>query len=119
MNLKLSNETEFIRLCSPNYNGLFEMSLAKNEGINYVNVDYTYKPQSPYIRLQPDFKGLYGSDRFRDVRGLICGGNFSVGYIQDAWINYEIQNKNYNQIFNREILNLDRNYQIEREQLNY
>lgn len=53
---KISNETEFMRLTSPNFNSLFEFKLSKFEdGIHYINVDCTYKPFSPYIKLNPDF----------------------------------------------------------------
>lgn len=107
INLKVVNECDMYRLVSPNFNGQFEFNLAMNDGsIDYFNVDYTYKPYSPYIHINPNFKGLYGQD-FNDARGLICGGDFSLPIISDAWTNYQIQNKNYQNIFDRQIQNLD------------
>lgn len=100
-NNKMSNQLDMYRLVSPNYNGQFEFSAAMNNGVDYFNVDYTYLPYSSYIHVNPNFKGLYGSD-FNDARGLICQGDFSIMYLSDAWTNYQIQNKNYNNIFDRE-----------------
>ena len=83
MNAKISNETEICRLVSPNFNSMFEFSLAKNRGITKINVDYTYKPYMPYIHMNPDFKGLYGQD-WDDARGLILGGDFSLAFLNAA-----------------------------------
>ena len=63
-------------------------------------------PYNPYIHITPDFNRLYGKD-FNDNRGLICGGNFSLATISDAWINYQIQNKNYNEIFQSKVTNME------------
>lgn len=148
---KVSSETEFLRLCSPNYNGVFEFYPAKNAnelktvrlkigpltppppGVTYeygdvpewryYNVDYTYRPGNPYIHINPDFKGedqggVYGKD-FNDVRGLICGGDFSLGYIVDAFRQYQIQNANFQNIFDRQIQNLDTNNAIAKEQTQF
>lgn len=110
--MKYINDCSLVRLCSPNYNGVFEMSLAKNGGsIEYFNVDMTLRPFNPYIHVNPNFNFLYGQD-FNDVRGLVCGGDFSLGIINDAWNSYEIQNKNYQAIFDRQIQNIDVNNAI-------
>lgn len=109
LDMKISNECDLYRLVSPNYSGQFEFSLAKNGGsMTKVNVDCTYKPYTPYIHINPDFGGLYGAD-FNDARGLICGGDFSIALVTDAWKNYQLNNKNYQQMFDREIQNLDVN----------
>lgn len=115
LELKVHNETTVCRLCSPNYAGMFEFSLAKNRGIDYVNVDYNYRPYSPYIHVNPNFKGLYGKD-WNDSRGLICGGDFTVSSLSSAWQNYQVQNKNYQVIFDRQIQNMDVNNSIALEQ---
>ena len=103
---KIQSECDMYRLCSPNYSGAFEFNAAKNGGINAFDVDCTYLPHNPYIHLAPDFGRLYGRD-FDDSRGLICGGNFSLAIISDAWTNYQIQNKNYNEIFQAKIENME------------
>lgn len=115
LNYKIANETQLVRLCSPNWGSMFEFSLAKNNGVSKFNVDYTYKPSQPYIHINPDFKFLYGQD-WDDSRGLILGGDFSIQSSDSAWIEYQNNNKNYQAIFNRQVENLDVNQQIEYEQ---
>lgn len=106
VDVKVQNECEFIRFNSPNYASSWEMSVAKNEGISWINVVATYKPFTPYIKVYPDFKGLYG-DNFNDQRGLILSGDFSIPVVTDQWKTYELQNKNYQNMFDREIKNLE------------
>ena len=104
--VKMQNECEMIRFNSPNYASSWEMSVAKNEGISWINVSATYLPYNPYIRVYPDFKCLYG-DEFNDNRGIILSGEFSIPVVTDQWKTYQFQNKNYEAMFNREIKNLD------------
>ena len=111
-NKKIENETDIWRLCSPNYNGQFEFSPSMNNGIQYFNVDCDYKPFSPYIHINPNFSELYGQD-FNDARGLICSGDFSLPKVTNAWANYQQNNKNYEQIFNREIQNMQVTHKYE------
>lgn len=107
--------TKMVRLCSPNYNGLFEFNPCKNRGFSYVKVDYTYKPYQPYIHLAPDFGGLYEKD-YADARGLICGGDFSLPIMTSHWNQYQIQNKTYQEQFNRQIENMEVQHKYAREQ---
>ena len=113
INIKLSNQCDLYRLVSPNYNGQFEFSPAKNGGVTSFNVDCTYKPFSPYIHINPNFGRLYGQD-FNDARGLICGGDFSLTQTSNAWANYQLANKNYQLIFDRQIVNLEVSNKIQR-----
>ena len=114
-NYKIDNETTFYRLTSPNYDGQFEFSAAKNDGVDFWNVDMTLKPFSPYIHVNPNFKRLYGTN-YKDSRGLICGGNFSLTQLSDSWKQYELANKNYQRQFDRQIENMEFNNAKEREQ---
>lgn len=109
MDFKVSNECDLYRLVSPNYNGQFEWSIAKNGGYESIfDIDCTYKPFQPYIHVVPVFASgfLYGGD-FDDARGLICGGDFSLPIISDAWTQYQIQNKTYQEMFDRQIYHMD------------
>ena len=115
VNKKMENQTDMYRLVSPNYNGQFEFSPAKNNGVHFINVDCTYLPYNPYIHMNPDFDLLYGQD-FNDARGVILGGQFSLPIINDQFKAYEIQNKNYENVFKREILNMDTNRKYQRVQ---
>ena len=109
MDYKLENECDMYRLCSPNYASAFEFNPAKNDGVEGYNVRYTYKPYQPFINVAPKFNRLYGKD-FKDNRGLILSGDFSLPIVKDAWINYQLQNKNYQLAFDRQIENLESNY---------
>lgn len=114
-NLKVENQCKFYRIVSPNYSGQFEFNVARNGGsVALFEADCTYKPFQPYIHIAPVFKGLYGAD-FNDARGLICGGDFSLSLISQAFETYKLQNKNYQDIFNRQIENMDVNYNIEQK----
>ena len=110
-NKKISNETDMWRICSPNYNGTFCFSAAKNNGVSRINIDYTYMPYNPYIHINPDFSGLYGKD-FNDSRGMTVQGDFSICYLSDSWVEYQVQNKNYLNIFNRQVQNMEVNNKI-------
>lgn len=113
--LKIQNETEFVRLCSPNYASAYDFSPAKNNGLNAINVMCTYKPYNPYILLTPEYSGLYGRT-FSDARGLILEGDFSLPIINSHWTQYELNNKTYQQSFNREIQNMDVEFNIQRQE---
>ena len=110
-NIKMANETDLWRLNSPNYQGSFDINLAKNTddyryGMRYFDIDCHYKPIQPYIHIAPNFGGLYGKD-FNDARGLICGGDFSIPSVTDRWLQYEINNKNYLSSFDRNIESME------------
>ena len=114
---KISDICDTWRLCSPNYGSLFEFSAAKNEGIYGFNVRCTYMPIQPYIRIAPMWGGLYGDEIFKyDTRGLILGGDFSIARIDDKWVQYQENNKNYAAIFDRVLDNMDVTREIQREQ---
>lgn len=114
-NKKLSTVCDKLRFCSPNYAAAFELSPAKNEGVDGVIVDYTYMPFAPYIHVAPAFSGLYGSN-FGDARGLICQGDFSITTYDDKWADYQLNNKNYLNVFNREIENMEVSNSIQKQQ---
>jgi hypothetical protein len=52
------------------------------------------------------FGGLYGTN-FNDARGLILSGDFSITAITDKWQQYQLQNKNYQLAFDRQIENME------------
>ena len=109
---KVDNETKLYKIVSPNYNGSFEFSPVKNFGVDNFNVDVSLIPYTPYIHVNPNFKGLYGAD-YNDSKGLICGGDFSLPLRVDQWEQYQINNKNYQNIFDRQMKNLDFNQRQE------
>ena len=121
LNLKLENECKLYRLCAGNHSAMFEFSLAKSNGISGFLVDCTYKPFNPYIHVIPKLKGLYGENftNIDDARGLIYGGDLSLPQITSAWADYQLQNKNYQLMFDRQIANIDVNNGIAQEKQNF
>ena len=104
---KIVSNCYHFRLCSPNYQGSFDFNIAKNGGeLNFFNVFCTYKPYTPTIKVAPNFNWLYGME-YKDNRGLLCGGDFSLPRVNSEWITYQLNNKNYQNIFNRDIQHLD------------
>ena len=106
---KLANECDVVRLVSQNYSAIFEFSPAKSGGVDGFLADCTYKPWSPYIHILPKLKGLYGDNfvEIDDARGLICGGDMSLSQLSNSWANYQLQNKTYQEMFDRQIKNMD------------
>lgn len=107
--IKISACTTFLRVVSPNGNGAYEYypakSLYKPGGVGCA-YRFTYMPYQPYIKLEPGFHRMYGAD-YDDTRGLICGGEFSMPQITDQWKTYQLNNKNYQLMFNRQIVSLN------------
>lgn len=52
--------------------------------------------------MNPRFGWLYGTD-LNDFRGLILGGDFSLPILNNSWSTYQLNNKYYQQIFDRNI----------------
>lgn len=111
---KINALTKFCRLCSPNGSGMFQFTPEKNGGLQEIEVNCTYKPFQPYIHLKPRFGVLYGEPSSIDYRGLICGGDFSVAQLSNAWANYQQNNSNYQAIFDRQIQNLQLTQDVQR-----
>lgn len=105
-NTKVENECDMYKLCSPNWSSEYQFNAAKNNGIQYFNIDCEYKPFTPYIHVNPNFGGLYGQD-FNDARGLILSGDFSLTQIKDQWQQYQLQNKNFQNNFDRQIQHME------------
>lgn len=116
-NLKLSNELDLYRIVSPNGVGEYEWSPAKNGTaigtLPSFEVDCTLIPFHPYIKVNPYFGGLYGKD-YNDYRGLICGGDFSLPVVNSEWETYQLNNKYYQDIFDRNIEHQEYNNKIQK-----
>lgn len=112
---KIEGQCNKYRLCSPNYSAMFDFNLLKTGSITKFNVDCTYKPYSPYIHINPNWLGLYGQD-FNDARGLILQGDFSLPIITEQWQQYQINNKNYLNSFNRQIDSVELNNKYAKQQ---
>ena len=102
--LKVANQCDIYRLNSPSKSKYYDFNAAKNYGLNSFNIGTTYKPYSPFIYIRPNknANSLYGQN-FNDYIGLIATGDYALPIESDAWKQYQIQNKNYQQIFDRQI----------------
>lgn len=113
--IKRVNQNTKTRIAAGDYSSAFDFNIAKNGGLSYFKIDCTYKPYSPYIHVQPNFGGLYGGD-YNDTRGLICSStNYSISRLTDAWETYERNNINYENIFIRQIKNMDTNRNFQKQ----
>ena len=114
---KLANECDLLRLVAQNHSAIFEFSPAKSGGVDGFLADCTYKPWSPYIHILPKLKGLYGDNfvSIDDARGLICGGDMSLSQLSNEWANYQLQNKTYQEMFDRQIKNMDVQNDVNRQ----
>ena len=116
LNKKVDSLTKMCRICSPGYTSIFEINPAMNDGISSFIVDILYQPFNPFIRIAPLFKSLYGIYTPYDAKGLILKGDYSIPRLKDRWEEYQINNKSYNEIYDREIQNLQLTQNIERKQ---
>ena len=110
---KIDNETRFCRLNAPNYSASFDFSIAKNHGVGGFWATCTYRPYQPHIQVTPEWGGIYGQ-YFPDGRGLICGGDYSVDIVNNQWTEYQIMNKNYQLIFDRQIQSMDIQHEVQK-----
>ena len=113
---KVQNECDKWRLCAPGYTNTYDFSIAKNGGFKGFNIQCTYKPFNPLIAVNPVYGGLYGQTFNKEQRGLILSGDFSMPRVTDAWIQYQLNNKNYEDIFNRQMVNMDVQQGIQRQE---
>ena len=108
--IKEEANTTFLRIMSPNGNGAYEFTPAKSIYLTSTKIGFTYRgtymPYQPYIKVEAGFDRLYGGD-YDDTRGLICGGDFSMPQITDQWKTFQLNNKNYQNMFYRQIDSLD------------
>lgn len=109
--MKIANQCDFYRMYSPNWAAAFEFNLIKTGEVTTFNVDCTYKPYNPYIHMNPNWSKLYGQD-FDDYRGLIVQGDFSIPRVNDAWTQYQINNKNYLNSFNRQVDSIELKHEV-------
>lgn len=116
LEFKVANQCDMYRLVSPNDGSIFEFTPTKNRGLTGFNITLTYKPFQPYIHVAPVFGGLYGKTFDYDKRGLILRGDFSLPQATSAWAQFKSQNANYQDIFNREITNIEVMNDIESKQ---
>ena len=116
-NLKLESMTKKYRLMSNNHKSGFDFNLALNNGVQYMSISYTLKPYDTVFHICPVFNqdSLYGGN-YKDARGLIWQGGFSLSQVTDAWVEYKLQNSTYESVFDRDIKSLEVSQDVARQQ---
>lgn len=112
---KVNTQCEMYRLIAPDQSSYFDFDPYKNNGVNYINIDINLKPYNCYIHANPNFKYLYGKD-FNTGRGLIFGSNLSLSRAVNSFTEYQIQNSQYQNIFDRQIQNMEVHQKYQRMQ---
>lgn len=118
--VKEDSNLRFVRLCSNNSSAIFQYNQAKIADLSSIanarkmkfTIKCNYKPISPQVQIFPEFSGLYGQTFPKDQRGIFFQGDYSIPLNSNAFLQYAIQNKNYQQIFDRQIQNMERNFSI-------
>ena len=115
-NYKKDYNLKQYRLCSPNQESMFEFSPSMNYGVEKWRVSFNYRPYTSYIKVQPEWKGLYGNNEYNgktDFRGLVYNSSLCVTQLNDAWANYVSNNKNYQQLFDNQINTLTKQQEVQ------
>ena len=110
---KVRVTTDFIRLNASNFSKFFDFNPVRNRGLTDIYIECTYKPYTPWIKLTPKWNsnGLYKKNGSRnyDPMGLIVSGDMSIAQVTSRWADYELNNKNYLSIFDRNIQQMEFN----------
>lgn len=123
MDAKKIVQAQTFRLVSPNGSSAYEFNPFKafkgiGSALPCYRVYMTCKPYNPFIAVIPQYTGagLYHAYN-KDMRGLICQGDFSMPQTTSGWEAYQINNKNYLNAFNRQIesVELNNKYAKQRE----
>lgn len=105
LSAKTVNQCYKLVLTGPNGSNAFEFNKFKVGSFGTslkLNMYITLKPISPYIHIYPDFGGLYKANYPYDYRGLVVQADFSLPTLTSQWLDFEVNNKNYLNSFNRE-----------------
>lgn len=98
----INKETDTINIVSPSRASQFVFSPYNNDGIMEFTTKITLRPFATAIYVRPSTKGLLMVD-FDDKNCLIINEDFSLTKVTSAWAEYVRNNKNYSNIFERQI----------------
>ena len=102
---KLTNihkETDTIKIVSPSRASQFLFRPYDNNGIMIFNTKITLRPYDTTIYIRPSTQGLLIYD-WDDKDCLVINEDFSLTNVSSEWAQYIYQNKNYSNIFDRQI----------------
>jgi len=98
----IHKETDTIKIVSPSRASQYLFRPYNNDGNMEFGVKITLKPYASTIYIRPSTKGLLMYD-WDDKDCLIINEDFSLTNVTSEWTNYVYSNKNYSNIFEREI----------------
>ena len=110
----IDKESQMIRLSSPSFGSSMDITPYLNDGITEIKVKLSAKPLGSIIYCQPNYSGIYGSN-FEDKRGFIINEDFGISRLDNAWVNYKYQNRNFINSFNRQMESIELNNYYMRE----
>lgn len=103
---KVSSMTDFYRLVSPAQGSEYKFQSQKIGDIRKMYVQCNYRPFNSSIRVVPKYQPgslYYSSNLINSQEGLTIMEDMSLSQITDHWVQYELNNKNYRQTFQRQI----------------
>jgi hypothetical protein len=98
--------TDFYRLVSPAQGSEYKFQSEKIGDIQKMYVQCNYRPFNSSIRVVPEYQPgslYYSSNLINSQEGLNVMEDMSLSQITDHWVQYELNNKNYRQTFQRSI----------------
>ena len=98
----INKETDTIKIVSPSRASQFVFRPYDNDGNMEFTTKVTLKPYSSIFYVRPSTKGLLMVD-WDDKDCLIINEDFSLTNVTNAWVQYVYNNKNYSNIFERQI----------------
>lgn len=98
----INKETDSIKIVSPSRSSQFLFRPYNNDGRMEFRTKITLKPYTTVMYIRPSTQGLLIND-WDDKDCLIIHEDFSLTNVSSEWTNYIYNNRNYQNVFNREL----------------
>lgn len=98
----INKECDTIKIVSPSRASQYLFRPYNNDGIMEFRTKITLRPYNTIIYVRPSTKGLLMYD-YDDKDCLIISEDFSLTAVTSEWTNYIYNNRNYNDVFERQI----------------
>ncbi len=104
--IKKESISKMVRFNAPNQSAAVDINPFTNAGIHDVYIDSTLMPDGGLDHIYWRQGGLSGNITNQSTPGLVYSA-FNVSQVNDIWANYKLQNSLYQQIFDRQVENMD------------
>ena len=98
----INKECDTIKIVSPSRASQYLFRPYNNDGIMEFKTKITLRPYNSIIYVRPSTKGLLIYD-YDDKDCLVISEDFSLTNVTSEWANYIYNNRNYNDVFERQI----------------